>query len=99
MQQYDYYSEKDNRNEEIPEELQLYYENEGDKKSDFFSVSIFQITLCVLLTAVIFLMSFMGGFREKMCEATDYLQSFEIVKEDVKNEITAMKSFLLNNDS
>lgn len=74
------------------------YEAYSDKKTDggdyIFSLSVLQITLCILMVIMLFIMSFFGTFKEKTREAVDYFQSFELTKKDIADEISAMKSFL-----
>lgn len=80
------------------EEMLMYFENETADKDSFFKLTVFQITVCTILTAVIFLMSFAGGFRKKISEAVEYFQSFELTGGDIKNEISAMRDFLNNEE-
>lgn len=83
-------------NEDFSENFE--YEAYSDKKTDgndyIFSLSALQITLCIIMTAILFIMSFFGSFKEKTREAVDYFQSFELTKKDITDEISAMKSFL-----
>lgn len=94
----DYYNEKEKTpdDERLSEETvtQVYFDESNEKKDDLFSLSVFQATVCVILAAIVFLMSLMGGYKAEMIKAIDYFQSFEINKDDIKQEIDAMKSFL-----
>lgn len=73
---------------------QMYYDDrENENKDVLFSLTVFQIGVCIIMTAALFLMSFTGGLREKITEGLDYIQSFELTKSDITDEIDAMKEF------
>ena len=96
-----FYEEKAVSDEEknIFEEAEIYYNSEENEKDPLFSLWVLQIVLCIFMTAVIFLMSFFGGFREKMIEAADYFQSFELNGKFIFEEIEAMKNFITDAQS
>lgn len=75
---------------------QMYFDDKVQEKDYLFSLTLFQTVLCIILTAIVFLMSFFGPFKAKLIEAADYFQSIELTKSGVKEEIEAMKSFLTN---
>lgn len=89
------YDESDLRDEEyesVTPEEQMYYDT--NEKSDYlFNVCVFQTAICVLLTIVFFLLSFVGPVKNKIIEAVDYIQSFELSLDDLEDEITAAKEF------
>ena len=87
--------ERDEAEEKTFEDIasQMYYDEESDKSDFFFSVSVTQIAVCLVLAAALFVMSFFGNFREKVCEAADYFASFELTKDDIDGEVSAIKEF------
>lgn len=100
METYDLYeelvseNEAENEEEQIDENALIYYSRKHDRNDTLFSLTVFQIVVCVILCAVIFLLSFTGSFREKIGEGFDYFQSFELTKDGIEDEIAAMKEFI-----
>ena len=73
---------------------QMYYDDrENENKDALFSLTVFQIVVCIIMTCALFLMSLTGGLREKITEGLDYIQSFELTKSDITDEIDAMREF------
>ena len=75
-------------------EYDMYYDEAKEKTDYIFSLSVLQITLCILMALMLFIMSFFGSFKEKTGEAVEYFKSFELTKNDITDELAAMKSFL-----
>lgn len=85
-------------NEPLDDISFMYCDDKSDGRDFFFSVSVTQITVCVIMAALLFAMSFFGGFKEKIADGADYFQSFELTKSKIGEEISAMKDFLTNAD-
>lgn len=76
------------------EEFGMYYDNKPeDTKDPVFSLSVFQIVLCLIMSAILFGLSMIGSFREKIIEGVEFIQSIEIHKSDIEDEISAARSY------